>query len=64
MNKLGTLSLPWCIPPSLSQALTTGFSLEYRAFEGIGMHECWALFKSYLLRAPEQAILKCQKSNK
>ncbi|XP_052628596.1 uncharacterized protein LOC128134646 [Harpia harpyja] len=34
------------------------------AFEGIGVHECWSLFKSHLLRAQEQAIPKCQKSCK
>ena len=34
------------------------------AFEGIGVHECWSLFKSHLLRAQEQAIPKCQKSSK
>ncbi|KAF1676790.1 hypothetical protein FQV07_0001317, partial [Pygoscelis papua] len=31
------------------------------AFEGTGVHECWSLFKSHLLRAQEQAIPKCRK---
>ena len=34
------------------------------AFEGIGVHECWSLFKSHLLRVQEQAIPKCGKSSK
>ena len=34
------------------------------AFEDLGVHECWSLFKSHLLRAQEQAIPKCQKSSK
>lgn len=34
------------------------------AAEGIGVHECWSLFKSRLLRAQEQAFPKERKSSK
>lgn len=34
------------------------------ALEGIGVHLCWSLFKSNLLRLQDQAIPKCQKSSK
>ena len=34
------------------------------AFEGIGVHECWSLFKSHPLRAQKQAIPKCWKSSR
>lgn len=34
------------------------------AAEGIGVHECWSLFKSRLLRAQEQAFPKEGKSSK
>jgi len=30
------------------------------AFEGVGVHQCWSLFKYYLLREQEQALSKCQ----
>jgi len=26
------------------------------AFEGLGVHECWSVFKNHLLKAQEQAI--------
>ncbi|GAB0202528.1 mitochondrial enolase superfamily member 1 [Grus japonensis] len=34
------------------------------ALEGIGVHQCWSLFKGHLLRAQEQAIPKCRKSSR
>ncbi|KAK4811148.1 hypothetical protein QYF61_019779 [Mycteria americana] len=34
------------------------------AFEGLGVHECWSVFKSHLLKAQEQAIPLCHKSSK
>ena len=34
------------------------------AFEGLGVHECWSVFKNHLLEAQEQAIPLCPKSSK
>ena len=34
------------------------------AFEGLGVHKCWSIFKNHLLEAEEQAILLCHKSSK
>ena len=34
------------------------------AFEGLGVHECWSVFKNHLLKAQEQAIPWCPKSSK
>ncbi|GAB0207904.1 mitochondrial enolase superfamily member 1 [Grus japonensis] len=34
------------------------------ALEGIGVHQCWSLFKVHLLRAQEQAIPKCRRSSR
>ncbi|GAB0208399.1 mitochondrial enolase superfamily member 1 [Grus japonensis] len=34
------------------------------AFEGLGVHECWSVFKNHLLEAQEQAIPLCCKSSK
>ncbi|GAB0180024.1 hypothetical protein GRJ2_000467700 [Grus japonensis] len=34
------------------------------ALEGIGVHQCWSLFKGHLLRAQEQVIPKCRKSSR
>lgn len=33
------------------------------AFEDIGVHQCWSLFKYHLLREQKQANQKCQKSS-
>jgi len=33
-------------------------------FEGLGVHECWSVFKNDLLEAQEQAIPLCCKSSK
>ena len=32
--------------------------------EGLGVHECWSVFKHHLLEAQEQAISVCRKSSK
>lgn len=34
------------------------------ASEGIGVHQCWSLFKYHLLGAQEKAIPKCWKSSR
>ena len=34
------------------------------ACEGLGVHECWSVFKNHLLEAQEQAIPLCPKSSK
>ena len=34
------------------------------AFEGLGVHECWSVFKNHRLEAQEQAIPLCRKSSK
>jgi len=34
------------------------------AFEGLGVHECWSVFKNHLLKAQEQAIPLCRKPSK
>ena len=34
------------------------------AFEGLGVEECWAVLKSHLLKAQQQAIPLCRKSSK
>ena len=34
------------------------------AFEGIGVHQCWSVFKHCLLKAQDQAIPKYQKSSR
>ena len=34
------------------------------ALEGIGVHQCWSLFKGHFLRASEQAIPPCCKSSR
>lgn len=33
-------------------------------FEGLGIHECWSVFKNHILEAQEQSIPLCQKSSK
>lgn len=41
-------------------------SLEYPwefEFEGLGVHECWSVFRKYFLEPWEQAIPQCLKSN-
>jgi len=34
------------------------------AFDSLGVHECWSVFKNHLSEAQQQAIPLCHKSNK
>ncbi|GAB0210316.1 mitochondrial enolase superfamily member 1 [Grus japonensis] len=47
----------------LLRELLIGLSWE-SAFEGLGVHKCWSVFKNHLLEAQEQAIPLCRKSSK
>ena len=58
--------LPWT---SGEQTLSYSGKLFSRvrwesAFEGLGIHKCWSVFKNHLLEAQQEAIPLCPKSSK